>query len=614
MKKTKLISFILIVAIFTHCFFDLGITVFAANIDDASVFIKQTGSDWCTYAAATNMVRRRALLEGDAKWSTYTDTNLRNAARLPGVGMEDDYTYEGYNVTATSWESKSTEEKKSELISMLASHPEGIVIYTYDGTYTHAILACKYSDGIFYVADPANYLPRGLIKLTEARFNGTTQDERISWIKKIWYMEHNQEDINIPEVEPEPVPLSVSLSKTAVNLDLSSNPTDIINISLEGDLPEKYKMDFNCQSNVKIAWSGWSADRRNIKLSITATEHTANSTVGTVYLRDSMGNTYASASFNIYVSENKNNISLDAPSRVDIDYTVKPSEIITLSIDGTIPADATLGVETSESVTADMKQISGQNKVNICVTATESIKESYGVITVYLRDGDNNILDFARINVYNISPVHRIEYNLNGGYYSAEYEDDYVNQKSATQYKGYDFQIDIDNPERDGYDFLGWTKNINETKAQYTNGDSFCVNSDTVLYAVWKKKKDFSDRNTDGITVYADGQKLDFDVQPKILNNRTMVPMREIFESLGAKVTWDDKSRTAMGKTKDNTVKITIGQNFFYKNNVKKSLDCPAVIDGGRTLVPVRAIAQALGCEVVWHENIKVVEIVSSKK
>ena len=51
-----------------------------------------------------------------------------------------------------------------------------------------------------------------------------------------------------------------------------------------------------------------------------------------------------------------------------------------------------------------------------------------------------------------------------------------------------------------------------------------------------------------------------------------------------------------------------------YKNNVKKSLDCPAVIDGGRTLVPVRAIAQALGCEVVWHENIKVVEIVSSKK
>ena len=133
----------------------INLSVYATSIDDSSVFIKQTESDWCTYASATNMIRRRALLDGNGNWSSYTDSNLRSAARASGGGMLNSFSYAGYGVTAENWKSKSTEQKKSSLISLLSSHPEGVVIYTFDGTYTHAILACNYTNGTFYVNDPA---------------------------------------------------------------------------------------------------------------------------------------------------------------------------------------------------------------------------------------------------------------------------------------------------------------------------------------------------------------------------------------------------------------------------------------------------------------------------
>ncbi len=131
------------------CAVSINCTAFATNIDDETVFIKQEGSDWCTYASATNMIRRRVLLDGSGNWSSYTDADLRSSARASGGGMSNIFSYAGYGVKSENWKSKSTEQKKSELISMLSSHPEGVVLYTFDGTYTHAILACKYTNGTF---------------------------------------------------------------------------------------------------------------------------------------------------------------------------------------------------------------------------------------------------------------------------------------------------------------------------------------------------------------------------------------------------------------------------------------------------------------------------------
>ena len=120
---------------------------------------------------------------------------------------------------------------------------------------------------------------------------------------------------------------------------------------------------------------------------------------------------------------------------------------------------------------------------------------------------------------------------------------------------------------------------------------------------------EFEDRNKDGITVYVDGKKLDFDVEPQLINNRTMVPMRAIFEALGAEVSWDNETRTAYGKTDDVLVEITIGREYLLRNDSKIALDSPAIVISGRTLVPVRAIAESLNCNVEWIGDLQVVNI-----
>ena len=48
------------------------------------------------------------------------------------------------------------------------------------------------------------------------------------------------------------------------------------------------------------------------------------------------------------------------------------------------------------------------------------------------------------------------------------------------------------------------------------------------------------------VSVYTDGTQIDFDVEPQIINDRTMVPMRAIFEAIGAEVNWDDSTKTAV--------------------------------------------------------------------
>ena len=120
------------------------------------------------------------------------------------------------------------------------------------------------------------------------------------------------------------------------------------------------------------------------------------------------------------------------------------------------------------------------------------------------------------------------------------------------------------------------------------------------------------DSNINDIDVIVNGKEIKFDVEPTIINGRTLVPMRAIFEALGAKVDWDSKTLTASGKTDDTLVEITIGDNFLFRNKIKTDLDSPAKIISNRTMVPVRAIAESFDCTVNWHPEHKVVEIISN--
>lgn len=124
--------------------------------------------------------------------------------------------------------------------------------------------------------------------------------------------------------------------------------------------------------------------------------------------------------------------------------------------------------------------------------------------------------------------------------------------------------------------------------------------------------------STTDITVYIDGEKIEFDVQPNMINSRVMVPMRFIFEKLGAKVNYDGETQTVSAFKSDekgiNTiVLIQINNPRAFVNNDTFELDSPPIETDGRTLVPIRFVGEALGCTVDWNEEEWAVYITSKK-
>ena len=112
------------------------------------------------------------------------------------------------------------------------------------------------------------------------------------------------------------------------------------------------------------------------------------------------------------------------------------------------------------------------------------------------------------------------------------------------------------------------------------------------------------------ISVKLNDAKIDFaDVKPQIISGRTMVPLRAIFEALGASVEWDDATKTVKSAKGDITIELTIGANELKKNGTAVALDVPGQIVDSRTLVPVRAISEAYECEVNWDDATKTVLI-----
>lgn len=105
------------------------------------------------------------------------------------------------------------------------------------------------------------------------------------------------------------------------------------------------------------------------------------------------------------------------------------------------------------------------------------------------------------------------------------------------------------------------------------------------------------------ITVTVDGEAVVFDAQPEMVNERTMVPMRAIFEKLGAKVSWDQPTQTVTAVTADKTVIATVGEMSMFVNGEEKVMDVAPYIKEERTYVPARFVSEALDCKVDWDQE-----------
>jgi Copper amine oxidase N-terminal domain len=112
------------------------------------------------------------------------------------------------------------------------------------------------------------------------------------------------------------------------------------------------------------------------------------------------------------------------------------------------------------------------------------------------------------------------------------------------------------------------------------------------------------------VSVFVNGQRMSFDQPPVVQSGRVFVPLRGVFEQLGASVVYNSGQINATGGGR--TISLTIGSTTAVVNGKQQILDVAPFVVGDRTLVPLRFIAQALGAQVNWDDSSSSVTIISS--
>ena len=111
------------------------------------------------------------------------------------------------------------------------------------------------------------------------------------------------------------------------------------------------------------------------------------------------------------------------------------------------------------------------------------------------------------------------------------------------------------------------------------------------------------------ITIFINGKEVTFDQEPLNESGRVLVPMRAVFETMGAEIEWDGDTKTVYATKDDITITLTINSTTAYINDEAITLDVPAKIVNSRTLVPLRFVSESLECNVMWDGDTRKVNI-----
>ena len=115
------------------------------------------------------------------------------------------------------------------------------------------------------------------------------------------------------------------------------------------------------------------------------------------------------------------------------------------------------------------------------------------------------------------------------------------------------------------------------------------------------------------ISVEIDGTMVIFgDAGPVTVDGRILVPIRDVFEALGFNVNWDDATQTAILSDDNHEIRIPIGSNTFTTNGTTHSLDVPAQLIGGRTMIPLRAPLESVGHTLGWNDATQTVLVTTA--
>lgn len=137
-------------------------------------------------------------------------------------------------------------------------------------------------------------------------------------------------------------------------------------------------------------------------------------------------------------------------------------------------------------------------------------------------------------------------------------------------------------------------------------------NGDTplVIFNDYSMLDELSAPVSSDIIVTVNGEQVQFKNQePIIKDDRTLVPVRGVFEAMGANVDWLQEAQKVVVNTASVNITLTLNSDIYYVNGEAKTLDVPATLINDRTMVPIRAISESLGCNVEWDNANRVVVI-----
>lgn len=137
---------------------------------------------------------------------------------------------------------------------------------------------------------------------------------------------------------------------------------------------------------------------------------------------------------------------------------------------------------------------------------------------------------------------------------------------------------------------------------EFWDGDMPCTESTYV-------NEEINYNLTMPITIHVDGKYLPSDVDPTMKNNRILVPLRAAGEAVGATVTWNQTSQTATATKGTRTVQFKLRNTTYYINGQAHISDVPPTVIQNRTLLPLRAFAEAFDTSVEWNQNLYDVSI-----
>lgn len=139
-----------------------------------------------------------------------------------------------------------------------------------------------------------------------------------------------------------------------------------------------------------------------------------------------------------------------------------------------------------------------------------------------------------------------------------------------------------------------------------TTDEAFITGHSGIFIYDYKKYWEFLDSK---ITVKLNDKEISFSKMPQIVNNRAMVPMRDLFEMLGATISWDEKTQTVTAKRKTKQITLTLNSDTALINNKPVKLDSAPYIDDGKTMIPLRFASEALDINVGWDAEEKIIVI-----